>query len=73
MLFSSIFKLYSDSKDRTCIFRQTSRSETPEQARSLSEQLVPTRPAEGGAMLYRPRTEGIFARIKRFRLDQDAT
>ncbi len=38
---------------------------------SGSEQLVPTRPASDGAMLYRPRTEGIFARIKRFRSAQD--
>jgi RHS repeat-associated protein len=31
---------------------------------SGAEQLVPTRPFSDGAMLYRPRTEGLFARIK---------
>src|SRR6516162_4776928 len=31
---------------------------------SGAEQLVPTRPSTDGAMLYRPRTERLFARIK---------
>ena len=38
---------------------------------SGAEQLVPTRPSSDGAMLYRPRTEGIFARIKHRLSDQD--
>ena len=38
---------------------------------SGAEQLVPTRPSSDGAMLYRPRTEGIFARIKHRVSDQD--
>jgi RHS repeat-associated protein len=33
---------------------------------SGAEQLVPTKPSSDGAMLYRPRTEGIFARIKHY-------
>jgi RHS repeat-associated protein len=31
---------------------------------SGAEQLVPTRPFSDGALIYRPRTEGLFARIK---------
>lgn len=33
---------------------------------SGTEQLVPTKPSSDGAMLYRPRTEGLFARIKHY-------
>lgn len=33
---------------------------------SGAEQLVPTKPSADGAMQYRPRTEGVFARIKRY-------
>jgi Salmonella virulence plasmid 65kDa B protein len=38
---------------------------------SGAEQLVPTRPSSDGAMLYRPRTEGIFARIKHYASSHD--
>jgi RHS repeat-associated protein len=38
---------------------------------SGAEQLVPTRPSPDGATLYRPRTEGIFARIKHYVAPQD--
>ncbi|MGE5445487.1 MAG: SpvB/TcaC N-terminal domain-containing protein, partial [Ignavibacteriales bacterium] len=38
---------------------------------SGAEQLVPTKPSSDGAMLYRPRTEGIFARIKHYVSSQD--
>lgn len=38
---------------------------------SGAEQLVPTRPSSAGAMLYRPRTEGIFARIQHHLSEND--
>jgi hypothetical protein len=38
---------------------------------SGAEQLAPTQPSSDGAMLYRPRTEGIFARIKHLLSDQN--
>jgi RHS repeat-associated protein len=38
---------------------------------SGAEPLVPVRPAPGGAMVYRPRTEGLFARISHYRSELD--
>jgi RHS repeat-associated protein len=38
---------------------------------SGAERLVPTRPSTDGAMLYRPRTEGNFARISHYLSAQD--
>src|SRR5262245_10849887 len=38
---------------------------------SGAERLVPTRPFADGAILYRPRTEGTFARIIRHLSEQD--
>jgi RHS repeat-associated protein len=48
---------YSDSEDTFLL--------------SGAEQLVPTRPSSNGAMLYRPRTEGIFARIQHLFSEND--